>query len=1094
MADLDQLMGELNPAQLKAVQHPPHIPLQILAGPGSGKTKVLTMRIAYLTTYCHLPPWSICAVTFTNKAANEMRDRLFKLLGKDRTAQIKMGTFHALCAMFLRRFAKFVGLDGNFTVCDADESKKIITKLLKQYKDELVEKNVTLTENGALGFISKVKAKGWTADDARRHVEETNALPAQKRKLRNMGKFDPWEGELGRILATIYKDYEKSLREANSLDFDDLLMFGVKLFKSHAKASKWCRHVLVDEFQDTNTMQYELMVYIARACQCVTIVGDPDQSIYGWRSAEIENLAKMQNDKDRIQKTLHASHPQGHPPVLRVFPIEHVEAAFIAAEIKRLVAYSGGMLNWGDFVVLLRFNSHSRGIESALQKEGIPNRVLAGHKFFERMEVKDLLAYLQLVDNPHFVPAFLRVVNVPSRTVGEKTVSEITTRAQQLKISPLQVVERIVDGKIPDIKPPVKKKLASFVHTIRILRKYANDGVAPSKLINALVDSIHYKEHLAKTQPDADSRWDNVQELINFASEVEQSGPEEVVRRMFEADEALHEKDAEGTDGEESQEEWEDDLNDFDGDQSRGIAPGDTPLRLFLQASMLSTDTETGEEEKSKKKVTIATCHAAKGLEWPVVIIPAVQSGVFPSSRAEDVEEERRLLYVACTRAKGLLYLTHTTSRMMAGEFVPAYISEFISALHHDKKTKELFTETLPPLPLQDRKIIATVIGRPLPADEEVARRVSEYEKTSRHPAWGEHAPFLNPAMGDCGPEWQRQQFPSAPYKGFLQQKPAEISGHQQSLVQPISGPASFSSSSTLLTATQRAGVMLATPPKNFRRSLEVLDRLLENASGRHDAPMPSPDVLVEDAQRPQTPVSPETPLDIPDEDFDETSPPRHNSLDTVWEEVLLAKSKELAATPSKVKSLDGPTTPPQVVPESPPRKKAPKRKSRVEVKESPDGRNLTIMFDLTGVKKQDMHVSYRTTRLIVNWRVERITERKEGVAIVRDREVRKYSHTIPLPEGTKFEDVRASRDGARLKLTIPNSKCVRADVTDATEGSTAVAAKEDEDPPDREPQAIPDGDKQKRALAQPGLSTRARARRGGREDDGIPDSLGYPA
>ncbi|OSD06483.1 hypothetical protein PYCCODRAFT_1431479 [Trametes coccinea BRFM310] len=252
---------------------------------------------------------------------------------------------------------------------------------------------------------------------------------------------------------------------------------------------------------------------------------------------------------------------------------------------------------------------------------------------------------------------------------------------------------------------------------------------------------------------------------------------------------------------------------------------------------------------------------------------------------------------------------------------------------------------------------------------------------------------------------------------------------------------------------------MLATPPKNFRRSLEVLDRLLENASGRHDAPMPSPDVLVEDAQRPQTPVSPETPLDIPDEDFDETSPPRHNSLDTVWEEVLLAKSKELAATPSKVKSLDGPTTPPQVVPESPPRKKAPKRKSRVEVKESPDGRNLTIMFDLTGVKKQDMHVSYRTTRLIVNWRVERITERKEGVAIVRDREVRKYSHTIPLPEGTKFEDVRASRDGARLKLTIPNSKCVRADVTDATEGSTAVAAKEDEDPPDREPQAIPDGD-----------------------------------
>ncbi|KAI9057301.1 P-loop containing nucleoside triphosphate hydrolase protein [Trametes sanguinea] len=844
MADLDQLMGELNPAQLRAVKHPPHIPLQILAGPGSGKTKVLTMRIAYLITYCHMPPWSICAVTFTNKAAKEMRDRLFKLLGKDRTAQIKTGTFHALCAMFLRRFSKYVGLDGNFTVCDADESKKIITKLLKPYKDELLEKNVTLSENGALGFISKVKAKGWTADDARRHVEEVNALPPKKRKARNLGKFDPWEGELGRILAAIYKDYEKSLREANSLDFDDLLMFGVKLFESHAKASKWCRHVLVDEFQDTNTMQYELMVHIARASQCVTIVGDPDQSIYGWRSAEIENLAKMQKDfpttqqlyleqnyrstgsilalsvaivsqdKGRIQKTLHASHPQGHPPILRVFPIEHVEAAFIAAEVKRLVAYSGGMLNWGDFVVLLRFNSHSRGIESALQKEGIPNRVLAGHKFFERMEVKDLLAYLQLVDNPHFVPAFLRVVNVPARTVGEKTVNEISMRAQELKISPLLVVERIVDGKIPDIKPPVKKKLASFVHTIRILRKHANDGVAPSKLINALVESIHYKEHLTKTQPDADSRWDNVQELINFASEVEHSGPEEVIMRMFEADEALHEKDSEGTDGEESQEEWEDIVADFDADQSQGTAPGDTPLRLFLQASMLSTDTETAEDEKSKEKVTIATCHAAKGLEWPVVMIPAVQCGVFPSSRAEDIEEERRLLYVACTRAKGLLYLTHTTSRMMAGEFVPAYISEFISALQYDKKTKGLFTETLPPLPPQDRKTIADVIGRPLPEEAEVARRVSEYEKTSRHPAWGENAPFLNPAMGENASDWKPQQFPSAAYKGSGQSKPASISAPQQSLVQSVSGPASFSSSSTLLTATQRAGVVRTAAPQ----------------------------------------------------------------------------------------------------------------------------------------------------------------------------------------------------------------------------------------------------------------------------------------
>ncbi|KAI0775289.1 UvrD-helicase-domain-containing protein [Trametes elegans] len=759
MANLNELMTGLNPEQLQAVQHPPQIPLQILAGPGSGKTKVLTMRIAYLITHCYLPPWSLCAVTFTNKAADEMHERLVKLIGKDNTAQVKMGTFHALCAMFLRRYSRVVGIEGNFTVCDADESKKILAKLLKKYKDELTNKNITLKEGTVLGFISKAKAKGWTADEARRHVDEYNKLSEAQRAMRQMEKkSDPWESPMGPMLAAIYKTYEKTLRDTNSLDFDDLLLFGVKLFATHAKASSWCRHILVDEYQDTNIMQYELMVHIARASRCITIVGDPDQSIYGWRSAEVENLAKMQRDfpatqhiyleqnyrstgsilalsvaivsqdKSRIQKTLHTSHPQGPIPVLRAFPIEQVEAAFIAAEIKRLVAYSGGMFNWGDFVVLLRYNSLSRGIESALQKEGIPNRVLAGQKFFERMEIKDVLAYLQLVDNPQFAPAFLRVVNVPARTVGDKTVHEITLRAEQLKISPMQVVERIIDGKIPDIKPPVKKKLASFVQIIRTLRKHANEGIAPSKLINAVVDTVNYQEHLRKTQPDFESRWDNVQELVNFASEVERTAPADVAKRMYDADEAVHTKDEGG--GEESAEEWADELDEFDADQveegQQRPLRGDTPLRLFLQASMLSTDTETPEEEKSKEKVTMSTCHAAKGLEWPVVMIPAVEHGVFPSTRAEDIEEERRLLYVACTRAQGLLYLTHTTSRMMSGEYRPQNLSDFVATVRTDARTKDLFTEALPTLSPVDRKIVASVIGRAIPDDAEVTRRVSE--------------------------------------------------------------------------------------------------------------------------------------------------------------------------------------------------------------------------------------------------------------------------------------------------------------------------------------------------------------------------------
>ncbi|OSX59010.1 hypothetical protein POSPLADRAFT_1151629 [Postia placenta MAD-698-R-SB12] len=653
-----------------AVQHPPSIPLQILAGPGSGKTKVLTARIANLISEHNIPPYAICAVTFTNKAASEMRERLTKLIGKAQTSQIKMGTFHALCATFLRRYPRLVGVEGNFTVCDADESKKIVKKLLEKYKQFLVERDISLKEATVLSMISKAKAKGRSAIDLQEeHLNRDNRSSIT--------------AEIDRVVAEIYGEYERILRRNNSLDFDDLLVFGVKLFSGHRKVGLWCQHVLVDEFQDTNTVQYELMKCIAAANKCVTIVGDPDQSIYGWRSAEIENLERMQKDfpttqqifleqnyrstasilaasmaivsqdNTRVPKTLRTSCPTGPTPVLQSFPYDNNEAAFIAAEIKRLVAVTGGMLGWGDFVILLRFNALSRSIESALQKEGIPNRVLAGHKFFDRLEVKDILAYLQFVDNPHFAPAFSRAINVPGRSIGEKAsetlesgyIPDLLSAAQRLQISPFEVVQRIYDGKTPDIKPPVKRKLASFLPPLRELRKLAQSGMQPPDLIRRFLDLIDYKSHLMKTQPDWESRWDNVQELINYASEVEITAS--------------------------SQQRDYDDVSDGE----------DTPLRLFLQASMLSTDTET-QGDDGKEKVTIATCHAAKGLEWPVVMIPAVEKGTFPSSRAEDIHEERRLLYVACTRAQGLLYLSYSTARMVSGEVKRKEPSDFLLPLH----------------------------------------------------------------------------------------------------------------------------------------------------------------------------------------------------------------------------------------------------------------------------------------------------------------------------------------------------------------------------------------------------------------------------
>ncbi|KAG1822031.1 P-loop containing nucleoside triphosphate hydrolase protein [Suillus subaureus] len=548
----EDLLKHLNSAQTRCVTHRPDSPLQILAGPGSGKTKVLTSRIAYMILHHGMDPSSICAVTFTNKAANEMRARLLKLIGKDSVNKVKLGTFHAICALFLRKYGTSVGLDGNFTIY------------------------IQVNAATLCSLISRAKSKGETPEDVmpRKESRHVSSKAASSKSTNE---------DFQRVFAEIYRDYEKTLRKSNSLDFDDLLLFGVRLFSRHPRYAAWCQHILVDEFQDTNAVQYELMCCIAAACRCVTVVGDPDQSIYGWRSADITNLGKMQNDfpnvaqimleqnyrsagsilatslaiisqdSSRIAKTLHTDHPLGPLPMLRSFPTEHDEAAFIAWEINRMIAQSGGMLGFGDFAVLLRFNAISRTIENALQKEGIPNRMLGGHQFFERAEIKDILAYLQLVDNPHFEPAFSRAVNIPSRGIGDKSLGEILSRAQKLGISPLTLVERIHDSIIPDLKPSVKRKVQSFVNVMRSLKSSATDGMEPAQLIGKLIELIGYQEHLKKSQPDWDTRWENVQELINFASDATADASNVPV---------------------------------VDGDES---SLQDTPLRQFLQASMLSS-------------------------------------------------------------------------------------------------------------------------------------------------------------------------------------------------------------------------------------------------------------------------------------------------------------------------------------------------------------------------------------------------------------------------------------------------------------------------------------------------------------------------
>ncbi|THH15698.1 hypothetical protein EW146_g4817 [Bondarzewia mesenterica] len=568
------------------------------------KEEVLTSRIAYLILRHSIPPSAICAVTFTNKAANEMKQRLIKMIGKEQASELKMGTFHALCVLFLRMNAKLVALKNNFTICDADESDSTVVSM-----------------------IAKAKSKGETP-------EEMKSATESKKK-------DVPRDQVSLIVADIYREYQRTLKKNNCLDFDDLLVYGVKLFKKHPKVVSWCCHILVDEYQDTNTMQYELMRSIAGRHHCATIVGDPDQSIYGWRSADVTNLQNMQRDfpatsqilleenyrstgsilaissaivsedKSRIPKSLRTSHPDGTRPTLHSFLTEEIQASFMALEIKRLVASSGGMLGCNDFAILLRFNALSRVIETALRRESIPHKILGGQKFFERQEIKDLLAYLQVIDNSLYTPAFMRIINVPPRGVGEKSVAEILSRAEQIKSSPLDVVERIFDSKIPDIKPPLKH------------------------LLRHLLDLICYEDYLRKTQPDWESRWENVQELINFASQEQENTNIEVSLSVSLSQEAENgELESEGVvivegDRTVTEEDRASDVSKYGGGPFNGFVLTlcifrETPLRLFLQASMLSTDAETKEDgAKEIQRVTISTCHAAKGLEWPVVMVPA---------------------------------------------------------------------------------------------------------------------------------------------------------------------------------------------------------------------------------------------------------------------------------------------------------------------------------------------------------------------------------------------------------------------------------------------------------------------------------------
>ncbi|KAJ5960019.1 DNA helicase DEXX box type [Penicillium vulpinum] len=699
---MDPILDGLNHAQREAVTSSGSI-LQVLAPPGSGKTKTLTARVAYLLSHHGYQPQDVICCTFTIKASREMRERLAKLIGEKLESRLILGTFHSICRRYLVKYGYLIGLRKGFGIADSDDTRAIIRRIIKRLKSS--------TEvRAAQGRISQHKAHGLSPD-----------------ALADRAKAEEME------LVDIYRDYESALAASNLLDYDDLLLRCGDLLREHPQCVSNVQAVLVDEFQDTNIIQYELMNLFASKHRRITIVGDPDQSIYGFRSAEIQNLKRMQQrysnttvvllednyrsagsilnaaqevieqDTARPAKALLATHTFGTLPVLRRLPNPNAEAQWMVLEIKRCAAMTGSILRMSDFAVLLRSASLSTQIETAFGRAGIPYKMVGGRKFFDRTEVKIILNYMRVVSHTGHSDALMNIVNVPPRRIGDETIKQLTSGAEKAKIPLWDFIKDVIQGRRSTEKKLQKAAeqglcvLVNLIEASRQKLQECEDASAPRVLIEFIAERLSFQEYLIRAYPlDEDSRWANVKELMHQASEVAAFEEEEVDKEM--------------------------DLPEIEGVEQQQAHSGEEALTRFLANVALATEITTKEETKEgdqpQEKVTLSTIHAAKGLEWPVVFVPAVYNGSIPHSRAEVVEEERRLLYVAMTRAQALLYLSIPIRqpRLGEGEDGATTLSTFLPP----KLTKSRFRATGPSLHEKVVYAIADILRRPRPSLEDI--------------------------------------------------------------------------------------------------------------------------------------------------------------------------------------------------------------------------------------------------------------------------------------------------------------------------------------------------------------------------------------
>jgi DNA helicase II / ATP-dependent DNA helicase PcrA len=635
-------LAGLNRAQYDAVMHT-RGPLLVLAGAGSGKTRVLTTRIARLIEAERVAPHRILAVTFTNKAAGEMRDRIGRLIGG--TPQgMWVGTFHAIGARLLRRDAERLGRTSQFTIYDEDDALGVVKRLMEGQRISPKE----WAPKAVLGQISDAK----------------NALvaPAEYARLAK----DP----LSQVVAKIYPLYDDTLRAQNAVGFDDLLTLPVQLLQENPAILDAYRQrfefILVDEYQDTNKAQYQLVSLLAGSAGNVMVVGDDDQSIYGWRGADIRNILDFEREfpsatvvrleenyrstpeilalanaaiavnRERRGKTLRATRPSGVLPRRVRCLDERDEAEYIADDIADRRGHRSVELR--QIAILYRTNAQSRAFEDAMRKRGWPYRLIGAVRFYDRREIRDLMSYLKLIANPADDEAFRRAIAVPRRGLGDTTIELLAAGAASSRLSLLQAAA--TPSLTAELRPAARAALSDFAVMLAALREMASDS-AVNELLEALIARIGYIDLLRAEGPEGLDRIDNVRELVSGAAEA---------------------------------------LADDDGEV------GLTPLDRFLQKAMLMAGADA--LDPTADAVTMMTLHNAKGLEYPVVYLTGLEDGLFPLARAYDdpamLEEERRLFYVGITRAEQVLVLSHAETRRRNGEMLSSRPSSFLEALPPD--------------------------------------------------------------------------------------------------------------------------------------------------------------------------------------------------------------------------------------------------------------------------------------------------------------------------------------------------------------------------------------------------------------------------